>query len=186
MATVNSKLTLSASGIPPRPLDVGARTIEINRVEYMIRGLGLIRNVADIEQTVVKVNDNVPIYLRNVAHVGLGPAARRGALDKGGAEAVGGVVVVRYGANPLAVIQRVKDKIDDSVIALQLVPDSFTLSELQRVHERILGTQIDKRNFRKKVKALDLLTLTGDEKRDGPHRPAKLYRAKDPRDVPYR
>ena len=92
-------------------LDVGARTIEINRVEYMIRGLGFIKSVADIEQTVVKVTDNVPIYLRNVAHVGLGPAARRGALDKGGVEAVGGVVVVRYGANPLAVIERVKEKI---------------------------------------------------------------------------
>jgi len=82
--------------------------------------------------------------------------------------------------------QRVKDKIDDSIVALQLVPDSFTLSELQRVHERILGMQIDKRNFRKKIRALDLLTLTGEEKRDGPHRPAKLYRVKDPADVPYR
>lgn len=82
--------------------------------------------------------------------------------------------------------RRVKDKIDDSVIALQLVPESFTLSELQRVHERILGAPLDKRNFRKKVKALDLLTLTGDEKRGGPHRPAKLYRVKDPADVPYR
>ena len=82
--------------------------------------------------------------------------------------------------------QRVRDKIDDAVIALQLVPESFTLSELQRVHEKILGVQIDKRNFRKKVKALDLLTLTGEEKRDGPHRPAKLYRVKDPTDVPYR
>lgn len=82
--------------------------------------------------------------------------------------------------------QRVKDKIDDSVVALQLVPASFTLSELQRVHERILDMQIDKRNFRKKIQALDLLTPTGEEKRDGPHRPAKLYRVKDPSDVPYR
>ena len=82
--------------------------------------------------------------------------------------------------------QRVKDKIDDLVIALQLVPEAFTLSELQRVHERILGAPLDKRNFRKKVKSLDLLTLTGEEKRDGPHRPAKLYRVKDPSDVPYR
>jgi len=82
--------------------------------------------------------------------------------------------------------QKLKDRIDDTIIALQLVPESFTLSELQTVHERILGAPLDKRNFRKKVKALDLLTLTGEEKRDGPHRPARLYRVKDPSDVPYR
>ena len=82
--------------------------------------------------------------------------------------------------------QKVKGKIDKPVIALQLVPESFTLSELQRVHERILGTPLDKRNFRKRIQALDLLMPTGEQRRDGPHRPAKLYRAKDPADVPYR
>jgi len=82
--------------------------------------------------------------------------------------------------------ERVKDKIDDPVIALQLVPAEFTLTELQRVHERILGVSLDKRNFRKKVLALDLVEPTGEERRDGRHRPARLYRAKDPTDVPYR
>lgn len=94
-------------------IDVGARTIEINKVEYVIRGLGFIRQLSDIEQTAVKVNDNVPIYVKDIAKVARGPALRRGALDKGGAEAVGGVVVVRYGYNPLAAIQHVKDKIDE-------------------------------------------------------------------------
>jgi len=94
-------------------IDVGARTIEINKVEYVIRGLGFIRQLSDIEQTAVKVNDNVPIYVKDIAKVSRGPALRRGALDKGGAEAVGGVVVVRYGYNPLAAIQHVKDKIDE-------------------------------------------------------------------------
>jgi Cu(I)/Ag(I) efflux system membrane protein CusA/SilA len=92
-------------------LDVGARTIEINRVEYVIRGLGFVKQIEDIEHSVVKVNNNVPIYVKNVAHVTLGPALRRGVLDKGGAEAVGGVVVVRYGDNPLAAIKNVKKKI---------------------------------------------------------------------------
>ena len=92
-------------------VDVGARTIEINGVEYVIRGIGFIETVADIEKTVVKVQDGVPITVRQIAQVALGPALRRGALDKGGAEAVGGVVVVRYGANPLEVIGRVKEKI---------------------------------------------------------------------------
>ncbi|MDD5064653.1 MAG: efflux RND transporter permease subunit [Phycisphaerae bacterium] len=94
-------------------IDVGARTIEINRAEYVIRGLGFIKNLADIENTVIKVNDNVPIYVKNVAHVSYGPELRRGALDKGGAEAVGGVVVVRYGYNPLEAIKNVKKKIDE-------------------------------------------------------------------------
>ena len=82
--------------------------------------------------------------------------------------------------------QKVKDKIDEPLVALQLVPESFTLTELQRVHERILGSSIDKRNFRKRLQAQELLELTGEERRDGPHRPAKLYRVKDPGDVPYR
>ena len=94
-------------------IDVGARTIELNSVEYVIRGIGFLRSVKDLERTVVTVNNNVPIYLENVAKVGIGPALRRGALDKGGAEAVGGVVVVRYGANPLAVIERLKKKIEE-------------------------------------------------------------------------
>ncbi|MEZ5278680.1 MAG: efflux RND transporter permease subunit [Opitutaceae bacterium] len=92
-------------------LDVGARTIEVNRVEYVIRGLGFIRNLDDLRQTVITQRDNVPITLDRVATVGFGPALRRGALDKAGAEAVGGVVVTRYGENPLAVIKRVKAKI---------------------------------------------------------------------------
>ncbi len=94
-------------------VDVGARTIEINNIEYVIRGLGFLKNIEDLEQAVIKANDNVPVTIRNVAHVTLGPALRRGALDKGGAEAVGGVVVVRYGENPLAVIKNVKEKIAD-------------------------------------------------------------------------
>ncbi len=92
-------------------IDVGARTIEVNSVEYVIRGLGFIRKVEDLENTVIKSNDNVPVYIKNVAHVSTGPALRRGALDKDGAEAVGGVVVVRYGENPLEAIKNVQEKI---------------------------------------------------------------------------
>jgi len=92
-------------------LDVGARTLEINRAEYLVRGLGFIRTVGDLEQTVITTRKHTPIRIADVARVTLGPAQRRGALDDAGAEAVGGVVVVRYGANPLEVIQRVKAKI---------------------------------------------------------------------------
>jgi len=92
-------------------IDVGAKTIEVNKVEYFIRGLGFIKNVEDIENTVVKVNDNTPIYVKNMAQVVMGPQMRRGALDKGGAEAVGAVAVVRYGFNPLEAIKNIKSTI---------------------------------------------------------------------------
>lgn len=91
--------------------DAGAQTIEINQVEYMVRGLGYIKTVEDLEKAVVAVNNNVPIRIRDIAVVGLGPATRRGILDKDGAEVAGGVVVARYGANPLAVINSLKEKI---------------------------------------------------------------------------
>jgi Cu(I)/Ag(I) efflux system membrane protein CusA/SilA len=93
-------------------LDVGARTIEINSVEYVIRGIGFIENLDDLRQTVITQRDNVPITLEQIAEIEFGPALRRGALDKAGAEAVGGVVVTRFGENPRAVIKRVKQQIE--------------------------------------------------------------------------
>ncbi|MHC4995254.1 MAG: efflux RND transporter permease subunit, partial [Planctomycetota bacterium] len=92
--------------------DVGARTIEINRAEYFVRGLGLVESLEDLGQAVVKVQDNVPITIDHVASVTMGPAERRGALDKAGAEAVGGVVVSRYGQNPLQTVHRIKEQIE--------------------------------------------------------------------------
>lgn len=94
-------------------LDIGARTIEFNKVEYLIRGLGYIESLKDLEESVIISNDNVPIKIKDVAKVVFGPATRRGGLDKGGSEAVGGVIVARYGANPLEVIDRVKEKIKE-------------------------------------------------------------------------
>ncbi len=93
-------------------LDIGARTIEFNRAEYLVRALGYVKSLEDLEESVVTVRNNVPVRLKDVADIHFGPATRRGGLDKGGAEAVGGVVVARYGANPMEVIQNVKDKIE--------------------------------------------------------------------------
>ena len=92
-------------------VDVGARTIEVNKVEYVIRGLGFIESLEDIEQSVIKARENVPVRIKDVARVALGPALRRGAIDKEGAEAVGGVVVARYAFNPLEAIENVKSKV---------------------------------------------------------------------------
>ncbi len=94
-------------------LDVGARTIEYNRAEYLVRGLGYIRSLEDLEEAVVTQHDNTPIRIKDIAVVNFGPATRRGGLDKGGAEATGAVVVSRYGANPMEVIENVKKKIDE-------------------------------------------------------------------------
>tara|TARA_R110002050_G_scaffold11406_3_gene38487 strand:- start:636 stop:4475 length:3840 start_codon:yes stop_codon:yes gene_type:complete len=94
-------------------LDIGARTLEFNKVEYLVRGLGYIKNLSDLEESVVTVRDNVPIRLKDVAKIQFGPAGRRGGLDKSGVEAVGGVVVARYGANPQEVIHNLKAKIEE-------------------------------------------------------------------------
>ena len=95
--------------------DVGAKTVESGGMEYLVRGRGFIGGdgdaVADLEETVVAERGGVPVRLKDVADVQLGPDFRRGALDYNGAEAVGGVVVMRYGENPRAVIDRVKAKI---------------------------------------------------------------------------
>jgi 8-oxo-dGTP diphosphatase len=80
-------------------------------------------------------------------------------------------------------LQRLRAKLDYSTIAFQFMPAEFTLSELQAVYERILGEPIDKRNFRKRILALGAIEETGDERREGAHRPAKLYRAVEPNTV---
>ena len=76
-------------------------------------------------------------------------------------------------------LDRLVAKLDYSTIALQLMPASFTLTELQHVYELIERNAIDKRNFRKRILALGAIEPTGEEKREGPHRPAKLYRVID-------
>lgn len=94
-------------------LDIGAETIELNKAEYLIRGLGYIRNLDDLGLSVVAVRNNVPVRIKDIARVNFGPAPRRGGLDKSGSEAVGAVVVARYGSNPMDVINNVKDKISE-------------------------------------------------------------------------
>lgn len=101
-----------ANAVRKSNLDAGAKTIEINKAEYLVRGIGYLKSINDLESAVVAVKDNVPVRIKDVATVQLGPANRRGVLDKGGAEVVGGVVVTRFGANPLAVIEDVKEKVE--------------------------------------------------------------------------
>ena len=114
-------LTLSKvlSAVRDSNIDVGAKTIESSGMEYLVRGIGFIgagktqaQTIEQIEQTVVATRDNLPLTIRDVAAVQVGPAFRRGALDWNGTEAAGGVVVMRYGENPRQVIERVKARIE--------------------------------------------------------------------------
>jgi Cu(I)/Ag(I) efflux system membrane protein CusA/SilA len=92
-------------------LNVGGKVIEENGMEFVVRGLGLIASVGDLEQTVLAQREGTPIYLRDVATVQIGGDFRRGALDVNGREVVGGIVVMRNGENARAVIGRVKERI---------------------------------------------------------------------------
>ena len=103
-------ITQIADAVRRSNLDTGARTLEINGAEYLVRALGFVENLEDLEQAVVLARENTPVRIRDVAKVSMGPALRRGALDDEGAPAVGGVVVARYLENPLQVINSVKDK----------------------------------------------------------------------------
>ncbi|MBU2266186.1 MAG: efflux RND transporter permease subunit, partial [Candidatus Omnitrophica bacterium] len=92
-------------------IDVGAKVFEEGGAEFLVRGLGFIKNTEDIENIVIDSREGVPLYVKNIAKVTIGPDFRRGALDKEGKEVTGGVVVMRYGENPLKVIRRIKEKI---------------------------------------------------------------------------
>lgn len=115
-------------------IDVGAKVVENNGLEFFLRGVGFVKSVRDVENIVIRQEGGTPIFLKNVATVQLGPDFRRGILDKEGHEAVGGVVVMRYGENPLTVIDRVKAKIAEIEPGLQV-----TLADGQKAPVRIVS-----------------------------------------------
>jgi Cu(I)/Ag(I) efflux system membrane protein CusA/SilA len=93
--------------------DVGGKTFEIATTQFFVRGRGYIKSIRDLEDVVLKVEKGVPIYLKNVGTVHLGPDLREGVAELNGqGEAVGGIVVMRYGENALKVIDGIKKKID--------------------------------------------------------------------------
>ncbi len=99
-------------------IDVGAKVLEKNGIEFFIRGVGFIKSIEDLEKVVIRQEKGTPIQVKHVATVTLGPEFRRGALDKAGVEAVGGVVLMRYGENPQHVVERVKEKIKQLELGL--------------------------------------------------------------------
>ena len=95
--------------------DVGGRLVEFSGAEYMVRGRGYVRSASDIEEIVVGVDrSGIPILVKNIASVALGPEIRRGVADLDGkGDVVGGIVVMRHGESALRVIDRVKEKIKE-------------------------------------------------------------------------
>lgn len=131
MRAFNVSIMDVMNAIQKSNLDIGAETVEINKVEYLVRGLGYIKSVKDLEEAAVTVRNGVPVKIKDVAFVNLGPATRRGGLDKEGVEAVGGVVVARYGSNPMEVINNVKEKVKELEASLpQKVLEDGTISKV--------------------------------------------------------
>ncbi len=115
LAAYNLPLSRLKTNIQMSNQDVGGRVIEMAETEYMVRGLGYIKSIADVENIVVGTdNRGTPILVRDVALVRLGPELRRGVAEGNGqGEVVGGIVVMRFGENAKAVVSRVKEKIDE-------------------------------------------------------------------------
>ena len=114
LAAFNIPLSKVKHAIARSNNDVGGRLIEMGETEYMVRGLGYIRSIHDLEITPIGVDAHgTPIFLKQVAHVHLGPELRRGAADLNGeGEVAGGVVIMRYGENAQATIEKVRLKLD--------------------------------------------------------------------------
>ncbi|HEV8487875.1 MAG TPA: CusA/CzcA family heavy metal efflux RND transporter, partial [Blastocatellia bacterium] len=107
----NIPLSMVVDAVKRSNTNVGGNVVEQNGQWSVVRGVGLINSAADVENIVVGASGGTPIYVRNVANVKIGDAFRVGVLDRDGREAVGGVVIARYGVNTLDVIEAVKEKI---------------------------------------------------------------------------
>ncbi|QQX77022.1 MULTISPECIES: efflux RND transporter permease subunit [Aequorivita] len=113
MRQYNIALNQVVKAVKESNKDIGAQALEINKAEYLVRGLGYVKSIEDIENAVVTSENYTSIKIKDIGKVSIGPATRRGILDKEGAEVVGAVVVARYGANPMEVINNVKKEINE-------------------------------------------------------------------------
>ncbi|HYF34712.1 MAG TPA: CusA/CzcA family heavy metal efflux RND transporter, partial [Prosthecobacter sp.] len=111
MRAVGASLNMVMMAVGQSNLNVGGKTIEEHGMEFVVRGVGLIKSVEELEQTVLMAKEGTPVYLRDVARIEIGGDFRRGVLDVDGHEVVGGTVVMRTGENAMEVIQAVKEKI---------------------------------------------------------------------------
>jgi len=128
------------SAVKSSNIDVGAEVIEEGDREMIIRGLGFLRSVEDIENIVVKTKNGIPIRIKDVARTQIGSAFRRGILDKSGREVVGGVITMRYGENPKVVIDRAKEKIEAITPGLPKQVEIKAFYDRTEIIESVMGT----------------------------------------------
>ena len=121
-------------------IDVGAKVIEKNGLEFFVRGVGFVKSVQDLEDVVIRQESGVPLYVRNVATVTLGPEFRRGVLNKDGVEAVGGVVLCRFGANPREVVERLRERVAEIAPGLPEGVRIVPYYDRSTIIEEVLGT----------------------------------------------
>lgn len=123
--------------------DVGGKLLEVAEMEFMVRGLGYIKSIKDLENIVIDVDKNgTPIMLRNIANIHLGPELRRGLAELNGeGEVVGGIIIMRYGENALSVINRVKKRLEELKKGLpegvEIVPVYDRSSLIERAIENL-------------------------------------------------
>src|SRR5215203_611613 len=118
LRSVNLPLSMVVEAVEKSNNNVGGNVVEQSGGWAVVRGIGLVESVADVENIVIGSSNGTPIYVKSVAAVKLGDAFRTGALDKNGQEAVGGVVIARYGVNTLEVIEGVKKKLGELKVGL--------------------------------------------------------------------
>lgn len=121
-------------------LNVGGKVIEENGMEFVVRGIGLVKSTSDLENVVLVEREGVPVYLKDVAQVEVGGDFRRGVLDVEGREVVGGIVVMRTGENAMEVIRKVKQKIADISPSLPPGISITPFYDRSELIERTLGT----------------------------------------------
>lgn len=129
-------------------MDVGGRTVELSEFEFMVRGRGYLKSVADIGNIVLKSERGVPLRLSDVARVELGPDERRGITELNGeGEVVSGIVLQRFGANALSVIERAKARLAEIAPSLpggvEIVPVYDRSGLIERAIETLKGTLIE-------------------------------------------
>lgn len=137
-----SKVSLQEvmAAISASNLNVGGKVIEENGMEFVVRGVGLIRSLSDLESIAITERDGTPILLKDLATLQVGGDFRRGVLDVGGREVVGGIVVMRNGENARDVIQRVTQKIDSLASSLPVGVRIKPFYDRSELIERTLKT----------------------------------------------
>ncbi|HEY5623371.1 MAG TPA: CusA/CzcA family heavy metal efflux RND transporter [Gammaproteobacteria bacterium] len=141
LAAYNIPLATVRTAIMNSNRDVGGRVIEMSETEYMVRGLGYIKSIADIEDIALKVEQQgTPIRVKDVASVQFGPELRRGLVELNGqGEVAGGIVVMRYGENALTTIQAVREKLDELTLGLPEGVEIVPVYDRGSLIERAVG-----------------------------------------------